>query len=56
MGTSDCPPAIALASPSCEAKSATASLSVAGQAYSKAGSFMWEIDAGRVMAGSASGS
>ena len=40
IGTSDWPPASALASPSWPASSATASLMVAGQAYSKAGSFM----------------
>jgi hypothetical protein len=40
IGTSDCPPASALASPSCAASSATASASVAGHAYSNAGSFM----------------
>ena len=34
------PPAIGFASPSCEASSATASASVAGQAYSKGGNFM----------------
>ena len=40
IGTSDCPPASAFASPSCAANSATASASVAGHAYSNAGSFM----------------
>src|ERR1700688_2179716 len=40
IGTRLWPPASGFASPSCDAKSATASLIVVGQAYSKGGNFI----------------